>query len=92
MIFVPFTGVNHHLQSVFLGATFLANEKIESYVWLFKTFFKAMDRVAPHFIITDEDASMKAAIAQILPDTCNTLGVTVLTTRQAFHEHHTYVF
>jgi hypothetical protein len=92
MIFVPFTGVNHHLQSVFLGATFLANEKIESYVWLFKTFLKAMDRVAPHFIITDEDASMKAAIAQILPDTCNTLGVTVLTTRQAFHEHHTYVF
>ena len=31
MKFVPFTGVNHHLQSVFLGAAFLANEKIESY-------------------------------------------------------------
>ena len=36
MKFVPFTGVNHHLQSVFLGAAFLANEKIESYVWLLK--------------------------------------------------------
>jgi hypothetical protein len=34
MIFVPIIGVNHHLQSVFLGAAFLANEKIESYVWL----------------------------------------------------------
>ena len=28
MNFVSFTGVNHHLQSVFLGATFLANKKI----------------------------------------------------------------
>jgi len=69
MKFVPFTGVNHHLQSVFLGAAFLADEKIESYVWLFNTFLKAMGGVAPHLITTDEDASMKAAIAQILPDT-----------------------
>ena len=73
MIFVPFTGVNHHLQSVFLGAAFLANEKIESYEWLFNTFLKAMRGVAPHLIITDEDASMKAAIAQILPDTTHRL-------------------
>ena len=27
MKFVPFTGVNHHLQSVFLGAAFIADEK-----------------------------------------------------------------
>jgi len=73
MIFVPFTGVNHHLQSVFLGAAFLANEKIESYEWLFNTFLKAMCGVAPHLIITDEDASMKDAIAQILPDTTHRL-------------------
>jgi len=60
MKFVPFTGVNHHLQSVFLGAAFLANEKIESYVWLLKTFLKAMGGVAPHLITTDEDVSMIA--------------------------------
>ncbi|XP_021307743.1 protein FAR1-RELATED SEQUENCE 5 [Sorghum bicolor] len=71
MKFVPFTGVNHHLQSVFLGAAFLANEKIESYVWLLKTFLKAMGGVAPHLITTDEDASMIAAIAEILPNTAN---------------------
>jgi len=63
MKFVPFTGVNHHLQSVFLGAAFLAVEKIKSYVWLLKTFLKAMGGVAPHLITTDEDVSMKAAIA-----------------------------
>ncbi|XP_066375032.1 protein FAR1-RELATED SEQUENCE 5-like [Miscanthus floridulus] len=73
MIFVPFTGVNHHLQSVFLGAAFLANKKIESNEWLFNTFLKAMRGVAPHLIITDEDASMKAAIAQILPVTTHRL-------------------
>jgi hypothetical protein len=69
MKFVPFTGVNHHLQSIFLGAAFLADEKIDSYVWLFQTFLQAMGKVAPRLIITDEDASMKAAIAQIFPNT-----------------------
>jgi hypothetical protein len=42
MIFAPFTGVNHHMQSVFFGAAFIANEKIESYEWLFQTFLSAM--------------------------------------------------
>jgi transposase-like protein len=32
-----------------------------------------MGGVAPHLITTDEDASMKAAIAQILPDTAHRL-------------------
>jgi len=73
MKFVPFIGFNHHLQNIFLGAAFLADEKIESYIWLFKTFLKAMGGAAPHLIITDEDASMNAAIAQILPDTAHRL-------------------
>jgi hypothetical protein len=69
MIFAPFTGVNHHMQSVLFGAAFLANEKIESYEWLFRTFLSAMGRKAPRLIITDEDASMKSAIRTILPNT-----------------------
>jgi hypothetical protein len=36
--FAPFTGVNHHMQSIFFVLPFLADEKIESYVWLFETF------------------------------------------------------
>jgi hypothetical protein len=67
MKFVPFTRVNHHLQSIFLGA--MADEKIESYVWLFQIFLKAMGQVPPHLIITYEDASMKVSIAQVLPTT-----------------------
>ncbi|XP_025808745.1 protein FAR1-RELATED SEQUENCE 5-like isoform X4 [Panicum hallii] len=52
---------------------FLANEKIDSYVWLFKTFLEAMGGRAPHLIVTDECASMKAAIGQILPETTHRL-------------------
>jgi hypothetical protein len=59
MIFAPFIGVNHHMQSVLLGAAFLVNEKIESYEWLFRTFLLAMGGKAPRLIITDEEASMK---------------------------------
>jgi hypothetical protein len=71
--FTPFTGVNHHTQSVFFGAGFLLNEKIESYEWLFKTFLSAMGGKAPSLIVTDEDASMKVAIASTFPETVHRL-------------------
>jgi hypothetical protein len=69
MIFAPFTGVNHHLQSVFFGVTFLLNERIESYEWLFRTFLHAMGGTAPRLIITDEAASMKLVIKTVFLDT-----------------------
>lgn len=73
MIFAPFTGVNHHLQSVFFGAAFLCNEQTESYVWLFETFLRAMGGVAPRLIITDEAVSMKNAIETVFPTTVHRL-------------------
>ncbi|XP_010227160.1 protein FAR1-RELATED SEQUENCE 5-like [Brachypodium distachyon] len=73
MIFAPFTGVNHHLQSVFFGAAFLLNEKAESYVWLFKTFLRAIGGVAPKLIITDEAGSIKNASAEVFPTTAHRL-------------------
>jgi len=51
----------------------MADEKIELYVWLFQIFLKAMDGAAPHLIITDECASIKAAIKHILPNTTHRL-------------------
>ena len=65
MIFTPFTGVNHHKANVLFGVALLSNKKIESYTWLFKTFLNAMGGVEPALIITDEDASMKAAIQNV---------------------------
>ena len=55
------------------GATLLWNEKKESYIWLFKTFLKAMCGVAPKLIITDEDQSMRIGIEQVFPKTIDRL-------------------
>ena len=73
MIFCPFTGINHHMGSVFYGAALIVDEKIESYEWVFETFLKAMDGAAPRLIVTDEDQSMKAAIEHIMPNTIHRL-------------------
>lgn len=68
LVFAPFTGVNHHNSSVTFGAAFIANEKIESYTWLFKTFLEAMGGVAPKLIITNEDLYVKSAIRDACPN------------------------
>jgi hypothetical protein len=73
MIFCPFMGINHHMGSVFYGAALIANEKIESYKWVFQTFLKAMDGVAPRLIVTVKDQSMKVAIEQIFLNTIHRL-------------------
>ncbi|KAK1262793.1 Protein FAR-RED IMPAIRED RESPONSE 1 [Acorus gramineus] len=69
MIFAPFTGVNHHFQSISLGCGILKDEKIESFIWLFTKWQDAMANCPPNAIITDEDAAMGVAIARTLPQT-----------------------
>ncbi|KAK9057034.1 hypothetical protein SSX86_024400 [Deinandra increscens subsp. villosa] len=61
MIFVPFTGVDHHKKCITFGAGLLCNETTESYVWLLETFLKA-HRKQPSLVLTDQDAAMKEAI------------------------------
>ena len=70
-IFAPFTGVHHHMQSVFFGAGFLLHETRDSHAWLFTTFLRAMGGIAPRLIITDECLRMKNAIGKILPNTAH---------------------
>ncbi|XP_012833069.1 PREDICTED: protein FAR1-RELATED SEQUENCE 5-like [Erythranthe guttata] len=55
MPFVPFTGVNHHHQSVMFGCALLVNETTSSYVWLLRTWLEAMFGRASSVIIIDED-------------------------------------
>lgn len=75
MKFVPFTGVNH-LQSVFLGAALLANEKIESYEWLFKTFLKAVGGKTPHLIICGWNHFVQAQMHIYITASCSISGRT----------------
>ncbi|GLT62426.1 hypothetical protein SLA2020_350650 [Shorea laevis] len=67
MPFAPFVGVNHHGQSILLGAGLLSSEDTNTFVWLFQTWLKCMNGRAPIAIITDQDKAMKNAIAIVFP-------------------------
>ncbi|GAU45911.1 hypothetical protein TSUD_280520 [Trifolium subterraneum] len=67
MPFVPFTGVNHHQQSILFGCALLWDETEESFVWLLSTWLEAMDEVSPKTIITDQDAAISNAVAKVFP-------------------------
>ncbi|XP_042988767.1 protein FAR1-RELATED SEQUENCE 5-like [Carya illinoinensis] len=64
MPFVPFSGVNHHHQTIMFGCALLVNETVESYIWLLRTWQEAMLGRAPSTIITDDDKAMAKAISE----------------------------
>ncbi len=68
MIFAPFTGVDNHKKCVTFAAGLIVKETIESYVWLFENFVKAMGK-EPNILITDQDPSMKVAFHKVFTTT-----------------------
>ncbi|XP_062173549.1 protein FAR-RED IMPAIRED RESPONSE 1-like [Alnus glutinosa] len=62
MPFAPFVGVNHHGQSILLGAALISSDDTSTFVWLFEAWLKCMKGRAPRAIITDQDRAMKSAI------------------------------
>lgn len=66
--FAPFTGVNHHGQTVIFGCALLLDDSEATFVWLFKTFLAAMNDRAPVSIITDPDNAIRAAVSQVFPE------------------------
>ncbi|KAL7592957.1 hypothetical protein Lser_V15G32446 [Lactuca serriola] len=69
MPFAPFTGVNHHGQSILFGGALLENEKEETFEWLFEHFLKCMFDKYLNAIITDQDKAMGNAIKKVFPET-----------------------
>ncbi|KAG6689555.1 hypothetical protein I3842_11G181400 [Carya illinoinensis] len=69
MPFAPFVGVNHHGQSILLGAGLISSEDTETFAWLFRTWLQCMDGIAAKAIITDQDRAIKNAIALVFPET-----------------------
>ncbi|XP_062161992.1 protein FAR-RED IMPAIRED RESPONSE 1-like [Alnus glutinosa] len=53
MPFAHFVGVNHHGQSMLLGAALISSEDTATFVWLFEAWLKCMKGRAPGAIITD---------------------------------------
>ncbi|KAG6624339.1 hypothetical protein CIPAW_16G019500 [Carya illinoinensis] len=90
MPFVPFSGVNHHHQTIMFGCALLVNETAESYIWLLRTWQEAMLGRAPSTIITDDDKAMAKAIAEVLPNTTHRLCLWHIL--QKFSEHLAHVY
>ncbi|KAK8945032.1 Protein FAR1-RELATED SEQUENCE 5 [Platanthera zijinensis] len=67
--FAPFTGVNHHRQSILLGCALLSDETEETFTWLFQQWLKCMFEKAPSAIITDMDHAMYNSIQKVFPNT-----------------------
>ncbi|KAK1407734.1 hypothetical protein QVD17_39359 [Tagetes erecta] len=67
MVFVPFTGIDNHNRNVTLGAAILGSETADAYRWLLRTYINIFGN-PPQVIVTDQDAAMKRAILDVLPN------------------------
>ncbi|KAJ0259048.1 Protein FAR1-RELATED SEQUENCE 3 [Hirschfeldia incana] len=65
--FAPFTGVNHHGQSILFGCALILEESEASFIWLFRTFLTAMRDHPPVSLVTDQDRAIQVAAAQVFP-------------------------
>ncbi|KAG6673066.1 hypothetical protein I3842_16G092600 [Carya illinoinensis] len=90
MPFVPFSGVNHHHQTIILGCALLVNETAESYICLLKTWQEAMLGRAPATIFTDNDKATAKAIVEVLPNKTHRLCLWHIL--QKFPEHLAHVY
>jgi zinc finger SWIM domain-containing protein 3 len=88
MTFAPVLGTNHHKQTIIFEASLIFNEIIESFVWLFETFFTAMSRKHPSTIFTDQDIAMAGAIAYVFPNTSHQLCIWHIYLNAAKHLGH----
>ncbi|GFQ00871.1 protein far-red impaired response 1 [Phtheirospermum japonicum] len=66
--FVPFIGMNSHLQFVLLGCAFVADESKSTYAWVLRAWLTSMRGQAPKVILTDQDPILKEAIDEVFPD------------------------
>jgi zinc finger SWIM domain-containing protein 3 len=86
--FAPILGVNHHKQTIVFGAALLFNETTESFVWLFRTFLKAMSGKEPKTIFTDQCAAIIKAIGKVFQNTIHRLCLWHLYQNAARHLSH----
>lgn len=64
---VAFVGVNHHGQTILLGCGLLADETLETYIWLFRAWLTCMSGRPPQTIITNQCKAMQSALAEVFP-------------------------
>lgn len=64
----PFIGVNHHGHFILFGCAILADMNKSSFVWLFKTWLRAMGGQVPKVIVTEQGNSMNEAVEEVFPN------------------------
>ncbi|KAL5575555.1 hypothetical protein UlMin_017254 [Ulmus minor] len=64
---VAFVGINHHGQNVLLGCGLLADETLETYVWLFRAWLTCLSGRPPQTIITNQCKALQSAISEVFP-------------------------
>ncbi|XP_058222906.1 protein FAR1-RELATED SEQUENCE 5-like [Rhododendron vialii] len=62
-----FIGFNHFCMTVIFGVALMYDERIPSFVWLFKKNLEAMSGKKPFTFFTDQDQAMANAISQVMP-------------------------
>ncbi|XP_059310744.1 protein FAR1-RELATED SEQUENCE 6-like [Lycium ferocissimum] len=68
MPFASFIRVNQHRQSILLGCALITSEDANTNKYVFSTWLRAMNGVAPTAIMTDQCESIKAAIRVVMPN------------------------
>ncbi|XP_059644168.1 protein FAR1-RELATED SEQUENCE 5-like [Cornus florida] len=90
MPFAPFTGVNHHKQSVLFGCALLADESESTFIWLFTTWLEAMSGLQPGLIITDYDAAISKAAQRVFSESSHCYCKCHIMSKMAKEMGHTY--
>nr|GEW74950.1 protein FAR1-related sequence 5-like [Tanacetum cinerariifolium] len=74
MVFVPFTGIDHHQKCVTFGAALLSDETTASCSWMLKCFLN-VHKKQPTLAITDQDDALRKAILKIFTESHHRLCV-----------------
>ncbi|KAL8131436.1 protein FAR1-RELATED SEQUENCE 8-like [Apium graveolens] len=75
---VAFLGVNHHGHSILLGCGLLADESLETYIWLFRAWLTCMLGRPPQTIITYQCRALQSATAEVFPRARHRLSLPVI--------------
>ncbi|KAI4331194.1 hypothetical protein MLD38_029404 [Melastoma candidum] len=62
-----FIGVNNHKQSILLGCGLVADQTVETFIWMFRTWISCMSGRPPQMIISDRCSALESAIGEVFP-------------------------
>ncbi|XP_031105645.1 protein FAR1-RELATED SEQUENCE 2-like isoform X2 [Ipomoea triloba] len=65
---LPIVGVNHNFQLLLLGCGLIGDETSSTYIWLMRTWLRAVGGQSPKVVITDDNNSLQEAIDDVFPD------------------------